>query len=177
MPPVVRPDAGARGRPGTAFRPLFGQSGRRAHVERIEPQPEPGAELERAPTTSQGQCLVLSLGVKHPAMAAETPLAPHKALDKGRLAPAYLAQYDHIGARQLPIGVALPRVEAEQAARGLSTDVTPSDAQVLGEHEGVQRAQLNGGGPMGRREPPLTFHLAPGHGPAAISEARADRDL
>ena len=88
----------------------------------------------------QGERLVLSLWVQHPALAAENPLAPDEGLDEGGLPPADLAEHHDVGAGQLALGVTLPWVKAEQTARRLAADVATVHPEVVGDDERVQSA-------------------------------------
>ena len=92
------------------------------------------------PRTRTGERLVLSFWVQYPALATEDPLAPDEGLDEGGLPSADLAEDHDVGAGQLALGVALPRVKAERSPRGLAADVAAVHPQVVRDNERVQSA-------------------------------------
>ncbi len=93
-------------------------------------------------------------------MATETALPPDEGLYERRLPSPDLADDDHVGARQLAQGVALPRVEAKQAPGGFSADIAAVDAETVWHDEGVKGAQLDGGRSVRWREAPLAPHAS-----------------
>ena len=106
--PGGRPPSSAPGRAeGSAPGP--GSSG----LSRTAP---PGRRATGGPP-GVGQGAVLALGVDHPGPAAEHGLAPQVGLDEGALAPADLAEDDHVGVGEHPCGVQLEGVVDEGAPR------------------------------------------------------------
>ena len=132
-----------------------GPAVQRPDIEGVETEAEARAEPQGRRTGCSRERPVLPFWVEHPAVPPETAFPPDEGLYKRRLAPADLPENNHIGACQFAFGIALPRVEAEQPPGGFATDVAAVDPEVVGDHEGVERAQLDGGGPVGRREPSL----------------------
>ena len=87
------PSAGARWRRAGRRSPPSPSGPGSSGLSRMAP---PGPERHRADAPGVGQVAVLALGVDHPGPAPEHRLTPEEGLDERALAPADLAEDDHV---------------------------------------------------------------------------------
>ena len=98
--------------------------------ERIQSHRAAGSQGHRAAhPIAAASVAVLALGVDHPGPAPEDRLAPQIGLDEGALAPADLAEHDHVRVGHHPLLVELERVEDERPAEEVVADQDAATAQ------------------------------------------------
>ena len=132
----------------TSGRGVLAQVGHPAHdgigarVERVQPHPAAGPQRHRAHAPGIGQVAVLALGVDHPGAAPEDGLAPQEGLDERALAPADLAEDDHVRVGHDARGVELEGIEDEGTAQQVVADHHAALAQARFGNERVGRPQV-----------------------------------
>ena len=135
------PEAG-RGQRGQKLAPRSGHllgvhpDGR---VEGVQPDPTTGTERDRLAAPGAGQWPVLALGVDHPCPAAEHGLSPQVGLHERALAPADLAEHDHVG-----VGDRSGPVQLERVVREGATQQVPSHQHAAAAEAGLGGKRVGG---------------------------------
>ena len=119
-------------------------------VERVQANGTTGVQRHGPDAPCAGQVAVLALGIHHPRPAAEDRLPPEKGLDKGALAPADLAEDDHVRVRHHAGRVELEGIEHEGAAEQVVADDDAASTQSRLGDERVRRAEVARGDLVGR---------------------------
>ncbi len=110
----------------------------------------PGRSADRHHPPRLGQRTVLALRVHHPGAAPEHGLAPQVGLDERALAPADLSEHHHVGIGDHPLPVEGERVVDERAPEEVPTDEHALVTEAGLAHQRIGRAQVTGGGHVGR---------------------------
>ena len=135
----------------------------RARVERVEPNRPPGSQRHRPHTPGRRQVAVLPFGIDHPGSPAEHGLPPQEGLDERALAPADLAEDDHVRVGHHALVIELEGVEHEGAAQQVVADDHAALSQPRLGDERVGRPEIPRRHLMGRHPGPArrTDHVNP----------------
>ena len=118
-------------------------------VERVQTDRTAGPEGHGADTPRIGQVTVFPLGVDDPGPAPEDRLAPQEGLDERTLAPADLAEDDHVRIGHDAGRVELEGIEHERAAEQVVADHHAPPAEARLRDERIGGAEVPGGHLMG----------------------------